>query len=200
MNIRKLLIILLSISFMVSAAQDIITKRDGNDIKSIVIEILPNAVKYRNHDNQKGPIYTLNKSEVFMIKYENGSKDIFASQTASDLIGSKSATIYFYRPKKFASGRTKIIVGTVEPDEVVVTLKNGSWYKMTYEHLGERNFVAGVFSLNTETYKLNIIGDKTYYIKCSVLTKGLLVMAELEFIDKTIALKEMEGLRKQKVP
>ena len=34
-------------------------------------------IKYKKFDNPDGPVYTLKKSEVFMIKYPNGNKDVF---------------------------------------------------------------------------------------------------------------------------
>lgn len=195
MSIRKLLIVLLSTTLFTSYCQDVITKTNGDDILAVVTEVLPNAVKYKKYDNPEGPLYTLKKSEIFMITYENGSKDIFTAQ-GSDVIEGV-ATIYFYRPKKFANGKTKIIVGTAEPDEVVVALKNGRWFKMDYEHLGERLFVAGVFSINKEVYKLDVKSNETYYVKCTVLTKGLKVMAELEFVDQETAQMEMDALKEQ---
>ncbi len=195
MSTRRFLIVLLSTTLFTSYCQDIITTTSGDDILAVVTEVLPNIVKYKKYDNLEGPLYTLKKSEIFMINYENGSKDIFTTQ-GSDVIEGV-ATIYFYRPKKFANSKTKIIVGTAEPDEVVVALKNGRWFKMDYAHLGERLFVAGVFSINNEMYKLDVQRDKTYYVKCTVLTKGFKVMAELQFVDKEIALMEMEVLKEQ---
>ena len=61
----------------VSPKQDIITLKDGNDIQAIVQEIGDTDVKYKKYDNLNGPSYTLKKSEIFMIRYANGSKDIF---------------------------------------------------------------------------------------------------------------------------
>jgi hypothetical protein len=42
-----------------------------------VLEITPDLVKYKNWNNQAGPIYSVKKPEIFMIKYKNGSKDLF---------------------------------------------------------------------------------------------------------------------------
>ncbi|MEP5612171.1 MAG: hypothetical protein ABJP45_07970 [Cyclobacteriaceae bacterium] len=195
----KLTLIVLGLSTVINAAsQDIITKKDGNEIEAIVIEITEESVKYRKQENSDGSLYTLNKSEIFMIKYENGTKDVFAVNGPTSTVGSgKPATIYFYRPRKFANSATKIIVGTVEPDEVIVAVKNGSWYKTEYTQLGERRFVTGVFIINPETYEFNVDAGSTYYVKCTILTKGLKVMAELEFVDKTIAEREMNGLKPQ---
>jgi hypothetical protein len=58
-------------------AQDIIILKNGDEIKSLVTEIGTDLIKYRKFENLNGPIYTLEKDRVFMIKYENGTKDVF---------------------------------------------------------------------------------------------------------------------------
>jgi len=64
-----------------SFAQDIITLKNGNDIQALVQEIGELEVKYKKFDNPNGPNYTLKKSEIFMIRYANGSKDVFNKVT-----------------------------------------------------------------------------------------------------------------------
>jgi len=63
----------------VLSAQDIITLKNGNDIQAIVQEIGDSDIKYKKADNPNGPSYSLKKSEIFMIRYANGSKDVFAA-------------------------------------------------------------------------------------------------------------------------
>lgn len=75
-----ILIALLCSSTFGLFAQDIITKKDGTEIKVKVTEIGTNEVKYIRFGTSL-PIYTLLKSEIFMIKYENGAKDIFKEET-----------------------------------------------------------------------------------------------------------------------
>ena len=58
-------------------AQDVITLKDGSEINALVQEIGTDEVKYKKWDNKNGPNYTMKKSEIFMIKYQNGSKDVF---------------------------------------------------------------------------------------------------------------------------
>ncbi|TVR75927.1 MAG: hypothetical protein EA412_14645 [Chitinophagaceae bacterium] len=60
-------------------AQDIITLKNGEDLKVKVQEIGLEEVRYKNFDNLTGPVYTLRKSDIFMITYENGSRDVFGS-------------------------------------------------------------------------------------------------------------------------
>jgi hypothetical protein len=60
-----------------TSAQDIITLKTGEEIKAKVNQFELNVIKYTKFDNQSGPVYTVYKADVFMIKYENGSKDVF---------------------------------------------------------------------------------------------------------------------------
>ncbi|MEM7107386.1 MAG: hypothetical protein AAF519_04100 [Bacteroidota bacterium] len=173
-------------------AQDIMILKNGEEIETKVYEIRHTDIKYKKFNNLSGPLYTLQKSEVFMIKFENGTKEVFNILTSDG-----NAEFYFYRPKKLASSRAKVIVGTVDPDEVVVNLKNGSWYKMDYSHTGERDFVTGVYVINPELFTIDVEADSTCYLKCTVLPRGLKIMAELEIVDKETAEMEMAGLKEQ---
>jgi uncharacterized protein (TIGR02145 family) len=59
-------------------AQDIITKKSGEDIEAIVTEIGLEVVKYKKSSNLEGPSYTISKSDIFRIKYKNGEIEMFA--------------------------------------------------------------------------------------------------------------------------
>jgi hypothetical protein len=58
-------------------SQDILTKKTGEDILAKIIEVTISEVKYKKFDNQNGPIFSILKSDLLLIRYENGSKDIF---------------------------------------------------------------------------------------------------------------------------
>ena len=66
---------------MENSSQDIIFLKNGDEIQAVVSEIGTDDVKYKKIDNSNGPSYTLKKSEVFMIRYANGSKDVFNEAT-----------------------------------------------------------------------------------------------------------------------
>jgi hypothetical protein len=70
-------------------SQDVITKKAGEDIQAKISEITTTQIKYYRFDNLNGPIYSIDKSEVLMIRYENGTKDIF---TESDKPTEKTVT------------------------------------------------------------------------------------------------------------
>ena len=60
-------------------AQDVITLKNGDDIQAIVQEVEIETVKYKKHENRYGPTYTILKSDIFMIRYQNGEKDVFST-------------------------------------------------------------------------------------------------------------------------
>jgi len=76
-----LVFLLLNVTISIhSYAQDIIVLKTGDEIMSIVKEVGIDAITYKKFDNQEGPIYSIEKSKVFMIKYQNGSKDVFTEE------------------------------------------------------------------------------------------------------------------------
>jgi len=58
-------------------SQDVITQKTGEDIQAKILEVNQTEIKYKKFDNQTGPTFTVLKSDVLMIRYENGTKDIF---------------------------------------------------------------------------------------------------------------------------
>jgi hypothetical protein len=75
---RSLLILMVTVSMSVLCySQDIISLRTGGQIRSKILEITPSDIRYKNFDNQAGPVYVVNKSDVLNILYENGTKDVF---------------------------------------------------------------------------------------------------------------------------
>jgi hypothetical protein len=56
---------------------DLIMLRDGTEVMGKVVEIGIEEIKYRKCDNLNGPVVVMKKSKVFLIKYPNGTKDVF---------------------------------------------------------------------------------------------------------------------------
>jgi hypothetical protein len=82
---KKIIFTTLTIIFTlgICSSQDVITKKLGEDIQVKISEITTTQIKYYRFDNLKGPIYSIDKSEVLMIRYENGTKDIFTESNKS---------------------------------------------------------------------------------------------------------------------
>ncbi|NVO83651.1 hypothetical protein [Hymenobacter terrestris] len=73
------LLLLLLISAFTAQAQDMLTKQSGEEIAVKVVEISPTGVTYRRTDNPDGPLITVRKTDVFMIRYANGTKEVFGT-------------------------------------------------------------------------------------------------------------------------
>ena len=78
---KRILFLFLTFCAATINAQDVIVKRDGSTILSKVTEIGLNEVKYKKFSNQTGPIYSILKSDILSINYENGEKEKYCSGT-----------------------------------------------------------------------------------------------------------------------
>ena len=75
MRIKELVLIGLFVLFtFVVKAQDLIVKQDGETIKAFRTDVGKTAVYYRLEDNEKSPLLTISKSDVLIIKMQNGEK------------------------------------------------------------------------------------------------------------------------------
>ena len=86
------LVILVSFGFAVFA-QDIITTMAGDEIKAVVTKVGTTEVEYKKWTNRNGPLYTMDKNDIFMIKYKNGEKDIFGNNNSGKKTISKNQKI-----------------------------------------------------------------------------------------------------------
>lgn len=58
-------------------AQDLITRKDGTDIQAKILEVTTSEVKYKKASNPDGPIFTISKSDILIVRYANGENEIF---------------------------------------------------------------------------------------------------------------------------
>jgi len=84
-NIMRTLsiLILLAAGILSANAQDVITLRNGNEIKAKVTEITPSEIKYKRYENLEGPTVVVARSEVFAINFENGTREVINPLTES---------------------------------------------------------------------------------------------------------------------
>lgn len=76
----RLLLMLISCLLAFSAsAQDLLTKQNGEEIQVKVLEITPSEVHYKRFDYLEGPLIVVRKADVFMIRYANGTKEVFGA-------------------------------------------------------------------------------------------------------------------------
>jgi len=74
-------------------AQDIIITKDAKRINAKVTEVNVDNVRYKNFDNQDGPVYTLLKSNIASILYQNGEVETFEVESPRQAEPAQSAPV-----------------------------------------------------------------------------------------------------------
>jgi hypothetical protein len=70
----------------VASAQDIIIKKNGDDIKAKVLEITQTEIKYKRFDNLEGPTIIIPIKGILMITYQNGTKETFEDRDQDEVV------------------------------------------------------------------------------------------------------------------
>lgn len=65
-------------------SQDVLILKNGTEINAKVSEITLTEVKYKKSDNLNGTLISISKADVLLIKYENGTKDVFAENNLAE--------------------------------------------------------------------------------------------------------------------
>jgi hypothetical protein len=81
------LLLILSAPLYLAIAQDVIVKENGEEIKSKVLEIGKNDIKYKNFDDPEFGTYTVEIKDVIKIRYEDGTEKIFGKNLVNSYIG-----------------------------------------------------------------------------------------------------------------
>ncbi|MGN0007391.1 MAG: hypothetical protein ACI35T_04775 [Alistipes sp.] len=84
MNKFILSAIIATCAFAAVSAQDTIVFKNADEVLAKVTAVTPTEVSYKRWDNLDGPVYTINSSSIFYIKYQNGTKDVFDNVTTND--------------------------------------------------------------------------------------------------------------------
>lgn len=83
---KKLLFVLFAVwcGAMTAAAQDLIVKTDASQVEARVLEISPDAVRYKRFSNPDGPTYVLPVAEIRYIRYANGEVECYAKEVPAE--------------------------------------------------------------------------------------------------------------------
>jgi len=140
--LKILLIFTLCLISINTNAQDIITKKDGTDISAKVLEVTTTVIKYKRFENQNGPVISVKKSDVLMVRYENGNKDIFSESVSDDNVSSSKKVNDKINVKPQYFNKCEMIIG----DKIIVKTdtkglnKNVVYYyqndcQLEYQHM-----------------------------------------------------------------
>jgi cytochrome c biogenesis factor len=101
----------------VCVAQDIIVTKDSKRINAKVMEVNEDNIKYKNFDNQDGPVYTLSKSNIVTILYKNGQVETFETESSKPAAATQITQVP--RQTNAMSNRTQV----VSSDNILADMK-----------------------------------------------------------------------------
>jgi hypothetical protein len=111
---KKISLFILIVIFNITGfSQDTLYTKEGKVIAGKVTEVTQNEIKYKSASNPDGPVYVINKSDIVLIEYKNGTKDVFQNSSTStadnsNQNNSSNNPTYTSRRPNF-----NIIVGTI---------------------------------------------------------------------------------------
>lgn len=200
---KKFILILMSLFLFTAVnAQDVIFKKNGDEINAKVEEVGVYEVKYKKFDNQDGPLYTLLKTEIFMIKFANGTKEVFNNESntnvpvKAEVVAEPAvldqATVIIYR-KNSPSGFT-VVYDVYADSKYITKVQNNSYFT------AKVNPGLVTFSAQTEppkvTTSMNLEPGKTYYLKCGVSSGMWIGRPSLDFVSESVGMSETAKMKK----
>ncbi|MEJ8757390.1 hypothetical protein WG947_10305 [Pontibacter sp. H259] len=81
---KYLFFILCLVLVQTTLAQDVIVKINGDELKAKVLEVTPINIIYQLPDAPDSVKLSIAKAEVFMLRYANGTKDVFSENLPSE--------------------------------------------------------------------------------------------------------------------
>jgi hypothetical protein len=187
--------------FNLLSAQDLIIMKNGDEVNGKIQEVGTTEIKYKKSAMPDGPMYTVLKSEVFMIKYENGTKEVFKTESsptpnnpvtepAGQNTEKPTATVIIYR-KNSPSGFA-VHYDVLANAKYITKVTNNSYYAGQFD--------AGYVTFTARTEReasasMNLEPGKTYYLRCGVSTGMWMGVPSLEFVSENTGIVESSKIK-----
>lgn len=177
LNMRKIIVLFLFLACFgnIAKSQDVITLKNGEEIRAKVTEIETYVIKYKKFENLTGPVYSIEKAKVFTIKYENGTKDVISpiENTTINNQNSSSGELV-YRGGKIYKENVKLRASEVKSTmainpEALNKYKSGRGFNIA----GWIFTGAGVIQLTTALVLSESGADATYQYALAIVDCGL---------------------------
>ena len=128
----------------VAQSQDYLYLLNSDTIKSKVLEVNENDVKYKDFENPDGPVYTINKSRIDKIIYQNGKVDYFNSVATDNNQNSNQnlpKLLTFDQLMAFTDAEKEAYLSTIGIQSIYEKFKKGQ----SFTEKGKRLRGTGVF-------------------------------------------------------
>lgn len=126
----------------ITMAQDVIVKNDQTTVMSKVIEITSTEIKYKKWNNQDGPTYSINRSEVAKINYENGEAETF-SEAPKTIQEPQPQQVHNLECSMTSSGSILYLNGRTLSDHEIRKLVDPQNYQLYLKAKSQENIAFG---------------------------------------------------------
>jgi sarcosine oxidase gamma subunit len=140
----------------------VITPSLGNDIQAQIIDVTETDIVYKNWNSPDGPTLTMLKSDVLIISYADGKKEVLFKQIE------KNKTP---KSKESVNTDTKIAIINLAPDQI--TLKSGVDIQANVIAVNDTAIVYTLFNSVDES-TVSISTDRVLLIRYADGTKELI--------------------------
>lgn len=139
-------------------SQDIMVLKNGDEIECRVETIGLNEITYKKYSNITGPVYTELKKNVFMIKFENGTKEVFNSnveESEPDNTSNQSFDNSNLKDKELAVGNGFLRLKYYEGDKQISKsdfkslLRNDAEAYEQYRNIGTHRVLKVIFDVTS---------------------------------------------------
>ena len=121
---KVIMLTVLILSGLWAFGQDLITTKQGDVIKCKIFQVTPIEVYYMPKGYYGGDTSLMLKSDIFMVTYKGGRKEVFANETQQAPASNSSAMV---KPSIHSSQQTG--QGTTTQQDDIITTRKGDVYK-----------------------------------------------------------------------
>lgn len=125
--------------------QDVIVKKDQSTVMSKVLEITSTEIKYKKWSNQDGPTYSISRTDVVSINYENGEVENF-TETRYDKHSNNVPQVQYLNSYMTKTGSSLFLNGRRLSDNEVQNLVSPEDYQL-YLKGGNQAFTGTIFEV-----------------------------------------------------
>lgn len=180
---KALITSLIILSCFTSFAQDIIVKNDKTEIKAKIEELTETSIKYKKIEMLDGPSYNINKRDVFMIIYKNGTKEYIEPTAVQPVATSPQAQPQLVQenrqPANNQSGNNSTInsQNNTIPSTAALIEAKGHRYYYKGESIMSYKAMTHIFEDNHAQESINYMRKRrTQWIACATLGAASLVL------------------------
>ncbi|MCF6306407.1 MAG: hypothetical protein L3J09_00470 [Flavobacteriaceae bacterium] len=199
---KTAILFVLVLSFFVAHSQDIIVKEDGTSIQAKVDEIGIDVIKYHKFDNLKGPVYSINKKDVVIVNFENGTFELIKPNVEENgllllsLEETKDVIVEYINNYSFVYlDENKKYIASFEDDLLRLIIVNENEkkanYNLLFDFFNVYKFVEIDKRTNAKAY-LNIYVSRVYNKEKDKRSKDKLVLGIRGFNEAKSLLKALK--------